>query len=332
MHRFVLVHRGDSIELAPGETIVGRAITCRLRFNDPAVSRLHARFMLESDLLSLEDMGSSNGTRVNGLPIVERRRLHHGDHIQIGHRWLQLEVLGEEGLPEGDETIVGQPAGTDQHSTLLAAAEEETLDRGTEWSRGNSDHADEDTVDRSPPIGKPPQNPPSPYASEFSLPAIDFRNCPNCREIVASSSEVCTGCDYRWPYGRPSSVTQRIKLAAIDRRVAERRPVEIPILYASETLTLDTVARDLSPGGMFVGSELLDPVETICRITVLPDGAPAVTLKGIVCHVVQADLGEGGKPPGFGVRFTELSPEAERWLAAALTRGGPRSPHPKSDE
>lgn len=50
------------------------------------VSRVHANLLLEDDVYYLEDMGSSNGTYINGLPLPSgnRHRLHAGDRIALG--------------------------------------------------------------------------------------------------------------------------------------------------------------------------------------------------------------------------------------------------------
>lgn len=75
---------GDSVELPLGETIVGRDTACTLRFNDPAVSRRHLRFIRRASEVFVEDLGSSNGTLLNGKP-VQRRMLRNGDEVTIGN-------------------------------------------------------------------------------------------------------------------------------------------------------------------------------------------------------------------------------------------------------
>lgn len=50
------------------------------------VSRLHARFSLQEGTLYIEDMGSTNGTRINGFDLVSGKsyRLTGGDEIELG--------------------------------------------------------------------------------------------------------------------------------------------------------------------------------------------------------------------------------------------------------
>ncbi len=63
--------------------LVGRALTADVRIDDPAVSRLHARIEMRDDGVYVEDLGSRNGTTVNGV-LSEGQRLAAGDELGIG--------------------------------------------------------------------------------------------------------------------------------------------------------------------------------------------------------------------------------------------------------
>ncbi len=63
--------------------LVGRAPTADVRIDDPAVSRLHARIEMRDDGVYVEDLGSRNGTTVNGV-LSEGQRLAAGDEVGIG--------------------------------------------------------------------------------------------------------------------------------------------------------------------------------------------------------------------------------------------------------
>ena len=63
--------------------ILGRALDCDIAVPSPQVSRNHARLELEGGKLIIEDLGSSNGTVVNGKPVSERRELHHEDEVRF---------------------------------------------------------------------------------------------------------------------------------------------------------------------------------------------------------------------------------------------------------
>jgi hypothetical protein len=64
--------------------LVGRAPTADLRIDDPRVSRLHARIEMRDDGVYVEDLGSRNGTLVDGVPVAGSRRLIANDEIGIG--------------------------------------------------------------------------------------------------------------------------------------------------------------------------------------------------------------------------------------------------------
>jgi diguanylate cyclase (GGDEF)-like protein len=62
---------------------IGRGQSVAVRIHDSEISRRHARLLIEGDAVFVEDLGSTNGTFVNGEPI-DRRVLADGDKIQIG--------------------------------------------------------------------------------------------------------------------------------------------------------------------------------------------------------------------------------------------------------
>jgi hypothetical protein len=70
---------------------IGRAPECELVLRDSRVSRRHARLMARDGVLILTDLGSTNGTRVNGHRITEVA-LGAGDRIEIGETRLLIEA------------------------------------------------------------------------------------------------------------------------------------------------------------------------------------------------------------------------------------------------
>lgn len=71
------------VALGGDEVSVGRLAECQIQLHDANVSRRHAAFMRLDDGWAIADLGSTNGTRVNGHP-VERARLADGDVVEIG--------------------------------------------------------------------------------------------------------------------------------------------------------------------------------------------------------------------------------------------------------
>ena len=70
-------------ELTSPVTMLGRGTDCDLRLVDPGVSRHHAELRVEDDEVVLVDLGSTNGTFVNGEPVTAR--LTHRRHTR--HAW-----------------------------------------------------------------------------------------------------------------------------------------------------------------------------------------------------------------------------------------------------
>ncbi len=71
----------DDFVIDGDEVSIGRTAENGLRLSDPEVSRQHARFLRNGDTVALEDLGSSNGTFVNGAPITGEVVLHDGDRL-----------------------------------------------------------------------------------------------------------------------------------------------------------------------------------------------------------------------------------------------------------
>jgi pSer/pThr/pTyr-binding forkhead associated (FHA) protein len=80
--------------------IVGRSSDLDMVLVEDMVSRKHARIAMQQDQIWIEDLGSTNGTFVNGEK-VKRARLKEGDRVLIGTSI--LKVLGLEGGKEGGE-------------------------------------------------------------------------------------------------------------------------------------------------------------------------------------------------------------------------------------
>jgi pSer/pThr/pTyr-binding forkhead associated (FHA) protein len=73
----------NQLVLSHNAVVLGRGSDADLRLTDPGVSRRHAEVRREGDDVVLVDLGSTNGTQVNGRNI-ERVRLTPGDQIALG--------------------------------------------------------------------------------------------------------------------------------------------------------------------------------------------------------------------------------------------------------
>lgn len=81
--RYVKV-RGKVVEVAAGETLIGRGDDCAIQLFNSLVSRHHARMKCQESDVTIEDLGSRNGTKVNSKYVEGARVLQDGDVIQIG--------------------------------------------------------------------------------------------------------------------------------------------------------------------------------------------------------------------------------------------------------
>jgi predicted component of type VI protein secretion system len=99
------------LSLSDGRTVpvnngitVGRVAGCDIVINDAKASRRHARFIVESGVVEIEDLDSSNGTLLNNKPVT-RRLLRDGDQVQIGKTILTFR----EGAPPAAAGAAGAP-------------------------------------------------------------------------------------------------------------------------------------------------------------------------------------------------------------------------------
>ncbi len=75
--------------ITAAHTAIGRAEGSHLVLHDPEVSSRHAEIVASQEGFLLRDLGSANGTRVNGTPVTEAR-LHVGDEITVGSTRLRF--------------------------------------------------------------------------------------------------------------------------------------------------------------------------------------------------------------------------------------------------
>jgi hypothetical protein len=74
---------------AGGRLVLGRSPGCQLVFDDDTVSRRHAELRFDEGRWMLRDLGSSNGTWVNGRRVMEAE-VAPGDEVQLGGCALRL--------------------------------------------------------------------------------------------------------------------------------------------------------------------------------------------------------------------------------------------------
>lgn len=82
--------RGKYLCFPKGEFVFGRGPECHIRPNSPWVSRQHCLLRIAEGSVHIRDLGSSNGTLVNGERVTDERPLQEGDQLQVGPLVLKL--------------------------------------------------------------------------------------------------------------------------------------------------------------------------------------------------------------------------------------------------
>jgi predicted component of type VI protein secretion system len=99
MNYVLQVVRGRSanttLKLADGVTSVGRHDDCWIRIKSSQVSRRHCEIFESGGKLTIRDLGSSNGTYVNGKRVLGQQALTAGDELTLGAVTLRVAKLGQ---------------------------------------------------------------------------------------------------------------------------------------------------------------------------------------------------------------------------------------------
>ena len=244
--RVYLEYQGDSIELPVGETVIGRDVTCTLRFNDPSVSRRHIRFVRRQDEVFVQDLGSTNGTTLNGRAVDGPILVEDGDEILLGGRQIKLRV-------------------------------------------GEDDESAEDT-----------------------LSLRGFVVDKELDKLRAATTRIAVTVP-------PPVAAQAQAIDKIAHRRHERARHVLQLVYVSDELEIEATTRDLSLSGVFVCTQVLDPVGTRCELAILIDGGPPLRLGAVVRRVVEHDP-LGAEPVGMGVEFTNVGASERLWLEKTIQR------------
>jgi DNA-binding winged helix-turn-helix (wHTH) protein len=95
-YRCWLVWNERTLPLTDGEQVLGRDPRCSPHIEASGVSRRHARLTVGTTAATIEDLGSSNGTFVQGRAITSERALEDGDVIELGAATLTFRAWADE--------------------------------------------------------------------------------------------------------------------------------------------------------------------------------------------------------------------------------------------
>jgi DNA-binding winged helix-turn-helix (wHTH) protein len=92
--QFRLTWAGGDVPLAEGENVLGRVKEAAAWIESASVSRKHARILVSEGKARLEDLGSKNGTFLNGRRIASPVALADGDEMRLGLVPMTLRIVG----------------------------------------------------------------------------------------------------------------------------------------------------------------------------------------------------------------------------------------------
>jgi pSer/pThr/pTyr-binding forkhead associated (FHA) protein len=101
--RVRLIERGSTpeqtreVHVNQAEFLIGRGADCDLRLRDHEISRHHCTIRVSAGEATLVDLGSSNGTYLNGQRVLSQAALHGGDELRLGAATFVVDLGGPEG-------------------------------------------------------------------------------------------------------------------------------------------------------------------------------------------------------------------------------------------
>lgn len=131
--RYLLRYRQREFELTEGRFLIGRSAACQLSVDDALVSRRHALLTVTENGVTVEDLGSRNGVRVNGKLIDGVQGLANGDRVSVGNQ--ELTLLRDRA--DAADTATRPPTIREDNFALLAGLADKAiaLGRGAEAER-----------------------------------------------------------------------------------------------------------------------------------------------------------------------------------------------------
>jgi len=110
---------GKIFPLNKPEMVIGRDLTVDIVINDVEVSRKHAHLIAQQGGYLLEDLGSTNGTVVNGLRLTSPYLLHPGEQILLGEH---ITLVFETAQPDPEATQIGLGAASPRPPVTMVEA------------------------------------------------------------------------------------------------------------------------------------------------------------------------------------------------------------------
>jgi pSer/pThr/pTyr-binding forkhead associated (FHA) protein len=160
-------HPGQEIAVPGPKFLIGRAEECQLRPRSDQVSRRHCEILVEEGRAAIRDLGSRNGTLVNGEQVKGERDLKAGDRLSIGPLDFEVQLTVRVGGKKKPKVHSVQEAAA---RTVQAAAgddmdianwleDEEDEDSIAAGGAGPQTQPAQETVAETPASAQPPKKP-----------------------------------------------------------------------------------------------------------------------------------------------------------------------------
>lgn len=188
-----------------GDMTLGREESCEIVIADRQVSRHHARLQLTDNGVVLEDLGSKNGTNVNGQVVLEPVLLHDNDVIQVSLAQTFIFLSSDSTVPLEVADTVAQLLAAGAHPPAIDTTRRLRLDKRARrvWIRLGDSQRQHD-VEILPPLS----------AAQFHLLEILYENTGQ----VISRQDVVAAI---WGFDQAFEVSEQA-LDALVRRLRER--------------------------------------------------------------------------------------------------------------
>lgn len=159
-------NKGKEFEITGKQFVIGRAAGCNLRPQSDAISRQHCAVFNKGSRVTIKDLGSRNGTMLNGDTIEGEEELKTGDELVVGPLHFNVVVMNDEGVvqtPPGPDILDHEVSGLPSDSGLISdwLLEEDEKERGdTETRQFQIDESDlikleDEETDEDPKKKKP---------------------------------------------------------------------------------------------------------------------------------------------------------------------------------
>jgi pSer/pThr/pTyr-binding forkhead associated (FHA) protein len=191
---------GKSIPITGPVFRIGRGEDCHLRPNSEEVSRRHTELTISDTEVTVRDLGSRNGTRVNGKPLKGTHTLKSGELLQVGPLTFAVTIIGAPDVAAAAPSQPSQP-GQPGRASAVASLDDVPTDQISAWlvsdnARPTPDRPsgvyDGDTLTieaykesvggkpkSSPSVAKPPEvEPERPSAIETALENLEIEPLP----------------------------------------------------------------------------------------------------------------------------------------------------------